>query len=436
MLIKSILKHINNNQKILVAYSGGLDSTVLLYQLIELKKKKLKNIKIRAIHINHKISKNSKCWEYHCYKECKKNKIPIIIKKIKKKYNKNLENSLRNERYNIIKKELLKKEIVVTGHHLNDQCETLLLALKRGSGPKGLSGIKNSKIFGYKNQLLIRPFIKINKIKLEKWAIKKKIKWINDESNLNTKFERNFIRLKIIPKFESKWPFFLKNLYRTSKICQKNEKILNFFIKPILKKCNINNTEIKIEEIKIFPKEIGILIIRKWIYNLTKKFLSYKRINQIYKDFVLCKKHKISSTNFKNYKIQKCKNIIYYIRKIDNIKNKIIFCHYPFKKIILPEKLGILEINKKGMKIPAPKKNDLINIRFQFQGIVKTNERNKSCKIKKMWKHINIPNIYKNNIPLLFYNEIFISAIGVFVIINKKYIKKNKIWKISWKNDI
>ncbi|WP_343154858.1 tRNA lysidine(34) synthetase TilS [Buchnera aphidicola (Pseudoregma panicola)] len=436
MLIKNILKYINDDQNILVAYSGGMDSTVLLYQLIKLKKKKLKNIKIRAIHINHNISKNSKNWEYHCYKECKKNKIPIIIRKIKKKYKKNLENKLRNKRYKIIKEEILKKEIVVTGHHLNDQCETLLLALKRGSGPNGLSGIKNPTFFGKNNQLLIRPFIKINKIKLEKWAIKKKIKWINDESNLNKKFERNFLRLKIIPIFEKKWPFFLKNLYRTSKICQKNEKILNFFIKPILNICNINNTELQIKKIKTFPKEIGILIIRKWLYSLTKTFLSYKKIHQIYKDFILCKQNKMSLMNFKNYKIQKYKNIIYYIRKTNNIKNKIIFCHYPFKKIILPEKLGILEINNKGMKIPAPKKNDLVNIRFQFQGIVKTDERNKSCKIKKMWKHIKVLNIYKNSIPLLFYNETFISAIGTFIIINKKNIKNNKTWKISWKNNI
>ncbi|BGI51324.1 MAG: tRNA lysidine(34) synthetase TilS [Buchnera aphidicola (Ceratovacuna japonica)] len=435
MLIKSILKYIKKNQKILIAYSGGLDSTVLLHQLIILKKKKLKKIKIRAIHINHNISKNSKYWKKHCIKECKKNKIKLILKKIKKKYKNNLENNLRKERYKIIKKELLEDEIIITGHHLNDQCETLLLALKRGSGPNGLSGIRKSTFLGNKKQLLIRPFIKINKKKLENWAIKKKIKWINDESNLNTYFERNFIRLKIIPILEKRWPFILNNFYRTSKICQKNQKTLNFFINPILKKCKINKTEIKIEKIKIFPKEIGILIIRNWIYKLIKKFLSYKKINQIYKDFILCKNNKMSSISFKKYKIQKYKNIIYYIRKTNNIKNKIIFCHYPFKKICLPYKLGILEVNKKGMKIPAPKKNDLVNIRFQFQGKIKIDERNRSCKIKKIWKYLKIPNIYHNNIPLLFYNENFISAIGIFIVIDKrKIIKKN--WNLSWKNNI
>ncbi|XAJ76678.1 tRNA lysidine(34) synthetase TilS [Buchnera aphidicola (Astegopteryx bambusae)] len=164
-LISSIIKYLNKTQKILIAYSGGLDSTVLLHQFIKLKKKILNKIKIRAIHINHNISKFSQLWENHCYKECKKNNITFISEKINKKFKKNLENSLREYRYKIIKKKLLKNEIIVTGHHLDDQCETLLLSLKRGSGPNGLSCMKKLTKFGNDKQLLIRPFINIKKKK-------------------------------------------------------------------------------------------------------------------------------------------------------------------------------------------------------------------------------------------------------------------------------
>ncbi|WP_343189166.1 tRNA lysidine(34) synthetase TilS [Buchnera aphidicola (Chaitoregma tattakana)] len=434
LLIHNILKYIHKKQKILVAYSGGLDSTVLLYQLIELKKK-IKLIKIRAIHINHNMNKNANNWKNHCYKECKKNKIGFITQKIKTIYKKNIEHSLREERYKIIKNNLLDNEIAVTGHHLNDQCETLLLALKRGSGPNGLSSIKEAIKFGHNKQLLIRPLISIQKKKIKKWAVEKKLKWISDTSNSNIKFERNFIRLKIIPIIEKKWPNFSKNFYRTSLICQKNEKVIHFFIKPILKMCKIDNTKIQIDKIKMYPIEVGILIIRKWIYTLIKKFISYKKVYQIYKDFILCKEHKSSKINFKKHKIQKYKNIIIYTKIAPELKNTIIFCHYPFKKITLPNNLGKLEINKHGMKIPHPKKTDLINIRFQFQGIIKIDQRNKSCKIKKIWKELKISSLYKNKIPLLFYNTTFISAIGLFIVVNKKTIKK-KCWKLSWKNNI
>ncbi|WP_343190021.1 tRNA lysidine(34) synthetase TilS [Buchnera aphidicola] len=165
--------------------------------------------------------------------------------------------------------------------------------------------------------------------------------------------------------------------------------------------------------------------------------MSYKIIHQIYKDFILCNKNKFSSIKLKNYKIQKCQNIIYYIKIVTNIKNLIIFCHYPFKKIKLPNKLGYIKKSKEGIiNIPAPDKKDLINIRFQFQGNIKIYKNKKSCKIKKIWKKFKIPNIYRNDIPLLFYNETFISAIGLFVVLNKKTINKKNFWKISWKNYI
>ncbi|WP_343188290.1 tRNA lysidine(34) synthetase TilS [Buchnera aphidicola (Ceratoglyphina bambusae)] len=433
LLIENIIKYIKPNQKILVSYSGGLDSTVLLYQLIELKKKN-KKIKIRAIHINHSINKNSDIWSYHCYKQCKKNNIKIILKKINKKYKNNIECSLRIHRYKIIKKELLKREILMTAHHLNDQCETLILALKRGSGPDGLSCIKKVIQFGNKKQLLIRPFIKFEKKILKKWAIKKKLKWITDKSNFNINIERNFVRIKIIPILESKWPFLLKNFYRTTKICQENKKVINFFIHSILKKCKLSKTEIKIKKIIKFPKEIIILIIRYWMHDLTKKFISYKKNHQIYKDIILTKKNKSPSMYFKKYKLQKYKNIIFYCKLIPNIKNLIIFCHYPFKKIILPHELGKIKKSKNGMKVPPPKKTDLVNIRFNFSKKILTHEINKKCKIKKILNRLKIPILYRNYIPLLFYNETFISAIGLFLSKSKENIKKH--WHISWINDI
>uniref|UniRef100_A0A2S2Q3W7 tRNA(Ile)-lysidine synthetase n=1 Tax=Sipha flava TaxID=143950 RepID=A0A2S2Q3W7_9HEMI len=147
-------------------------------------------------------------WSKHCKEICDTNNVPIIIKKIKIT-KKNIENQARKKRYQIFKKILLPSEVLLTGHNLDDQCETLLLSIKRGSGLKGLSGIAHKKKI-VKNYLL-RPLIKYSKKKIKKWAIRKKLKWIEDPSNYNIEYDRNFLRHKIIPKIHHRWKYFKKN---------------------------------------------------------------------------------------------------------------------------------------------------------------------------------------------------------------------------------
>ncbi|XZR53259.1 MAG: ATP-binding protein [Enterobacteriaceae bacterium] len=91
-LIKKVIKKIKDKKKYLIAYSGGLDSSALLQILFELNKKYFKNIKLRAIHINHNLNINSNIWVKHCYLFCKKRNIKLIVKNIYIKKNHSLSN--------------------------------------------------------------------------------------------------------------------------------------------------------------------------------------------------------------------------------------------------------------------------------------------------------------------------------------------------------
>ncbi|WP_367673685.1 tRNA lysidine(34) synthetase TilS [Buchnera aphidicola] len=232
-MIEELKKILNEKKHFLLGYSGGLDSTVLLHLLLKLKKKI--NIYFRVIHINHQLNIDANSWSQHCKKECQKYNIPIIIKKVFIDVKKNnIEAESRFIRYQTIYKYLQPKEIILTAHNLNDQCETFLLALKRGSGPKGLSSMaihkKNANI------IHIRPLLNIDRTTIEKWAKKNKLKWIEDNSNSDTYYDRNFLRKKIIPILQERWPFFIENCVRSAKICSEQETALNYFSKSILKK--------------------------------------------------------------------------------------------------------------------------------------------------------------------------------------------------------
>ncbi|CAL4318766.1 tRNA(Ile)-lysidine synthase [Buchnera aphidicola (Periphyllus testudinaceus)] len=424
-------KKISKYKKFLVAYSGGIDSTVLLYKLLEIKKKK--NIKIRAIHINHQIYKESKKWSKHCKKICIKNKIKFIEEKIFLK-KKNIESQARKKRYQIFKKNLLSEEILLTGHNLDDQCETLILSIKRGSGPKGLSSISYKKKF-FKN-ILIRPLLEFSRSKIEKWAKKKKLKWINDHSNNNLSYDRNFIRHKIMPIIKKRWKFFPKNCLRTTQLIHNEHKLLNNFIHPIIKKNLYKKKALYLKNIKKLNIKMQYFIIRKWINIQKKKLPSLIFLKNIIKNVINNKKKKNPKIVLKKYEIWKYQNHLFWIKKKPTIKNYIIFWHPPFKKLILPKNFGYLKMIKKKysknkLYIKKPKKNQLIIIKFQTNKKIQTHQNKTKKKIKKIFNEFKIPPWKRKKIPLLFYNNKLISIIGIIVTKKKYNIKEKKI-SVIW----
>ncbi|AAM67673.1 tRNA lysidine(34) synthetase TilS [Buchnera aphidicola] len=433
-----IEKIINQYQKklFLIAYSGGIDSTVLLYKMLKIKEKN-PQIKIRAIHINHNLHPSSKKWEEHCIKICHKYKIPIITKEIKILLKKNIEETLRIKRYNTIYNYLLNDEILLTGHHLNDQCETLFLSLKRGSGPTGLSGMSIENFLGKKR--IVRPFLTKTKKELQKWACENNLESIEDFSNFNIDYDRNFIRHKLIPILEQRWPFFLKNCFRTTVICREETKLKNIFLKEKIQNLINFDESLNIQNFKNINKEVCKALIRYWISLKNIKMPSYKTIECIYNEIICSKKDSNPKIIIDKNEIRRYKTSLYFIKIQKDISNIFLFWHNTDKKLLLPEDLGYLIKNDKGFILPSPKKNELINIRFQLEGKILILGREKRRKIKKIWQEHNIPPWLRNKIPLLFYNNRFISAIGLFVIkekiINKeKEIQKN--WKISWINNV
>ncbi len=416
-------------KKFLIAFSGGIDSTTLLYSLI--KNKNIKKKYIRAIYINHNLSKNSNKWKKNCINNCKKWKIKLIIKNIFIKKKNNIENKCRKKRYKILLKNLKNKEILITAHHKNDQCETILLSLKRGSGLNGLSGIKKKQII--KKKIILRPFLDINKKTIINYAKNNNLIWINDESNQNIKFDRNFIRIKILPKIIKRWPSFPKCIIRTSKICLKQLLLLKYYIKKKIKKILIKKKILNIKYLNKWKKEEWILILRKWIKLNKKKILSYKNINILWNKIFKKQKDNYFQLIFKNFIIYKYKNLLFIKKKI-KIKNNTIIWKNIKKKIKLPNNIGYLYIkynknNKKNL-IRKPKKNEIIYIKFNYKGYI--NISNKNIKIKKIWQKYKIYPWKRNNIPIIFYNNKPIICPNIFKT-NYSKSKNNDYWNIILK---
>ena len=200
----------DKNQNIYIALRGGVDSVVLFNELTKLKKEI--GFHLTAIHVNHNVQKDSHEWKDFCAEMCKENQIKFVSRTLRKK-NKNisnLEKKLREERYKIFQNILDKNSILFMGHHLDDAIETFFLRALRGSGIDGLSSIPEQRSLG--DGKLIRPFLNISKSDLLLRAKKEKLKFIDDPSNKDNSFDRNYLRNIVLPRIEKRWPSYRKNL--------------------------------------------------------------------------------------------------------------------------------------------------------------------------------------------------------------------------------
>ena len=226
--ISGITKRIEN-KRVLVAVSGGVDSMVLLSCLVDLRE--YVNFYMEVIHINHNLrGTESNEDAKHVLNFCKNINVPCVIKSVDVIKNKNenkqtLEQSARDLRYKEIYnyQESNKFDYIVIAHNSDDNAETVLMHICRGSGLKGASGIKE-------NDKILRPLLEYSKAEIIKYAKENNIKYREDSSNTDIKYVRNYIRHEILPRLEEIYPNVKQNLSKFAEIASIDDEFINNLI--------------------------------------------------------------------------------------------------------------------------------------------------------------------------------------------------------------
>ena len=247
------------DKNIVIALSGGIDSVVLLHFL-----NSHYPGNIRAVHINHNLSKHSKDWSLFCKELCHKQDVEFKSIDINIKTSSNVEENARKKRYNSLKSELSKNEVLCTAHHQEDQSETFLLQLFRGSGVAGLASMPKMKSFA--DTFLYRPFLNISKQLIVDYATKYNLDWVEDDSNINLNFKRNLLRLEFIPKLESGFEGVIKNISRSAYHQSEALKLINDLAKIDIEKFNlVINHKIQVLSLIQLPERRVANVLRYYI---------------------------------------------------------------------------------------------------------------------------------------------------------------------------
>lgn len=260
-------------KKLIVGLSGGIDSVALLHSV-----KQLGNCSVRAIHINHGISGNAAQWVAFCHQVCEEFGIEFTMKQVDVDTTSNVEANARKARYEAIKNEMRHDEYLVTGHHLDDQAETILLALKRGTGLDGLCGMAPvSTVHGIN---ICRPFLGVSREHIEEYATYHDLTWIEDESNTDTSYDRNFLRHEVLPLLNSRWKGFSQNVARTAEMCRSTKEASNYFTDEHIQELT-QNGYISNQVLKGKPTSYQFLVLREWFKKLGIKAQSHAKMKEI-----------------------------------------------------------------------------------------------------------------------------------------------------------
>ncbi|MGL5535990.1 MAG: tRNA lysidine(34) synthetase TilS, partial [Aeromonas veronii] len=175
---------------LLVAFSGGLDSTLLLVLAAQYAREH--GLPLRALHVHHGLSPHADEWVAHCEAVCQQLAVELLVERVTlaRGNGESLEAQARTARYQQLMEHMTEGEWLLTAHHQDDQLETLLLALKRGAGLRGLAGILPSQPFA--GGLLLRPLLDMSRAELAEAAASLPFGWVEDESNQDVSYDRNF----------------------------------------------------------------------------------------------------------------------------------------------------------------------------------------------------------------------------------------------------
>jgi len=278
-------KLIQKGDKILLGLSGGPDS-VFLFHFLQKFGKRFK-IELGAVHINHKLrGEDADKDELFCKRLCDKYYVPFFsvrknVKALSARKKISLEEAGREVRYDVFEKTAEKEgyTIIATAHNCSDNAETVLLNLIKGTGIKGLAGIPA------KRGNIIRPVLSVNKKEILQYLESKKLSYRTDSSNLDSDFERNFIRNELSPQIKAKLnPLFEEKLFNTAEIVRNIlcmlEKIVSGAIENSVK-FQKDNIKISVQGLRNFDESFYADIFKNAIENSLKISLKYKSLNEL-----------------------------------------------------------------------------------------------------------------------------------------------------------
>lgn len=399
-----ILQALANCETIFVGFSGGLDSSVLLHCLAQIP---VLHSKLQAVHIHHGLSPHANEWQSHCEAFSRSLRIPFHAYAVQlPSHRNNIEAKARAARYQVFERLMHEKSALVLAHHQDDQVETFLLQLFRGAGLRGMAGIPRIK--SYAGGILIRPFLEYRRDVLCEYASAHHLHWVEDESNWDTRFSRNFLRHEILPQLKQHWPGIEKTIFRAAKLADEAQQLLSQFAHCEVQ-ADLNLPYLPITKLHDLSEQSLRNVLREWIATHQAKMPEEKILLRVKKEVLEAKEDAVPSVEWGKWALRRFSGNLHLVSRFKPSYPKHQFWH-TFPELLTFEGLGTLQakIGDKGIALPE---NALVEIKFRKGGErLLLGGMHKS--LKKLFQEWKIPPWLREEIPLIYVNHALVAVVG------------------------
>lgn len=419
-LLYKKLPKLGQDGRYIVGYSGGLDSHVLLHSLVALRERH-SSIVLHAVHIDHGLSPHSEEWAQHCRQVCVDLGVTLSFHSVSLNIHsgESIEAMAREARYPIFADHLQSGDGLLTAHTCDDQAETLLLQLLRGAGPKGLASMPALKPL--EKGMHARPLLAFSRDDLHHYAEQHHLHWIEDESNEDRRFDRNFLRHDIVPNLKRRWPQVMQTLARSAQHQAQAAQLLDELADADLQQVQTSTSKsLRIDLLLLLSEARMRNVLRRWIDKAGQNLPSTLQLQHIVDDVIKSKSDAMPLFMLPHYEIRRFKQQLFLLSKgVSHQMDQVI----PWDltaPLVLPNQLGTLIVESKssGRTIVDTSKIDKNKITVQFRAggeRISPVGREGSRSLKKLFQEWQIAPWERINVPLLYHDEVLMAVVGYCV---------------------
>ncbi len=398
------------NNTLWIAYSGGVDSTVLLHAAAKL----FKNFgfPLRAIHVHHGLSQYADQWAAHCQGITQSLNIPLIIKRLPDKPQKgdSIEAWARAARRAAFAEVMQEGDVLVTAQHADDQAETLLLQMLRGAGVEGMAAMPAWSTLGIGHQW--RPFLTLSKAQLQQYAQQHQLPWIEDDSNQDQRFERNFLRQQVMPLLAKRWPAVVPTLGRVAENCADAQELIDFWGDE-----QVGYLTDRLNRITDYLPIAQRHMLRAWIRRQTGHILSRAQLLEAIDSVVNAAIDANPVMRLGEYDLRRYQRCLYLVKReiLPDIFEQPWNGQQPLMVPGQPKPLTKVLLQEQGLAVDALDWSQVV-VRFRYGNTrCKPRGRQHSQTLKKLLLEYGIPPWQRQHLPLIFCNDQLVMVVGVFV---------------------
>ncbi|GGY64904.1 tRNA lysidine(34) synthetase TilS [Marinobacter zhanjiangensis] len=261
-----------------VALSGGLDSIVLLHLACHVFARRPEILS--AIHVNHQLQPDASHFESRCRQICEQLGVPLEVVRVRVDDSPgSIETRARDARYRVFSERLVPGEVLLMAHHQDDQEETLLFRFLRGSGVRGLGGMPAERTLG--RGRLVRPWLQVPRRLLRQQALSACWSWVEDPTNADDGFDRNFLRHRILPVLRERWPQLDRRLLATARACRESAELADLLAESHYQQLEAGRDRLSLSGVRALPLVACRNLLQWWLGDSLDRSLGDSEIRDL-----------------------------------------------------------------------------------------------------------------------------------------------------------